>query len=83
MMRAALIMACAPLAACVAPAPAEAPVAVGKQAVRVMRADGTSFSFYEGAAARREADVFCGGKVKTSIYDRYEAGAWVFAEGCA
>jgi hypothetical protein len=82
-MRAALILACAPLAACVGPAPAEPPASVAKSPIRVMRADGRAFGFDEGAAARVQADEVCGGKVRTSIYDRYEAGAWVFVEGCA
>jgi hypothetical protein len=82
-MRAALILACTPLAACVAPAPAEAPVAAANAPLRVMRADGGPFGFEEGAVARGQADQLCGGKVRTSIYDRYEAGAWVFVGGCA
>lgn len=83
MMRAALILATAPLAACVASAPADAPVSAAKAPVKVIRADGTMFAFDEGALARRQADVICDGKVNTSIYDRYDDGAWVFVEGCA
>lgn len=82
MMRAALILASAPLAACVASAPVDAP-ALAKQPVKVIRGDGTMFAFDEGALARRQADVICDGKVNTSIYDRYEDGVWVFVEGCA
>jgi hypothetical protein len=49
-----------------------------------MQADGTPYAFHEGAAARREADARCGARgVRSSIYDRYENGAWVFVEGCA
>lgn len=83
MMRAALIVLSAPLSACVAQAPAEAPVAMAKSPIRVMRADGTPFAFDEGAAARKASDFQCGGKVRSSIHDRYEAGAWVFVGGCA
>lgn len=86
MMRAALIALTAPLAACVAASPGGAPVASTSAAepVRVMQADGTPYAFHEGAAARREADARCGARgVRSSIYDRYENGAWVFVEGCA
>ncbi len=86
MMRAALIALTAPLAACVAAAPDAAPVAARADSapLRVTRADGSPFAFHEGAAAKREADARCGaGGVRTSIYDRFEAGAWVFVEGCA
>ncbi len=85
MMRAALIALTAPLAACVAAAP-QAPAAARSEAapLRVVRADGSPFAFHEGAAARRQADAQCGaGGVRSSIYDRYDAGAWVFVEGCA
>ncbi|NJS38634.1 MAG: hypothetical protein HC783_06020, partial [Rhodobacteraceae bacterium] len=38
-----------------------------------------------GAAARKAADAFCGGKVNTSIYDRFDraTGEWVYPGGCA
>lgn len=86
MMRAALIALTAPLAACVAASSGGGAVVSSSAAepVRVMRADGTPFAFHEGAAARREADARCGARgVRSSIYDRYENGAWVFVEGCA
>lgn len=44
------------------------------------------FGNFEGAAARKLAETTCdsrGQRLQTSIYDRYEAGAWVFVEGCA
>ena len=84
----------APLAACVATAPAplaparpdvaaEAqPVAGG--GIRISRPDGTGYAMWDGAPARRDADALCGGKgVRASIYDRFEAGTWVFVGGCA
>jgi hypothetical protein len=86
MMRAAVILLSAPLAACVAADSGTAPVAARADAapLRVLRADGSAFAFFEGAAARRQADAQCGAKgVQASIYDRYDAGAWVFVEGCA
>jgi hypothetical protein len=53
--------------------------------LRVMN-DGTNFTDSEGALARKKADAACaarGQRLQSSIYDRYEAGAWVFVEGCA
>jgi hypothetical protein len=44
------------------------------------------FANFEGAAARKLAETTCksrGQRLHSSIYDRYEAGAWVFVEGCA
>lgn len=80
-----------PLAACVAAA--SAPVApradVGAslvqagRAVRVTRTAAPAYAMWDGASARRDADALCGGRVRSSIYDRYEAGTWVFVEGCA
>jgi hypothetical protein len=43
------------------------------------------FANFEGATARKLADATCvarGQRLQSSIYDRYEAGAWVFVEGC-
>jgi len=63
------------LAACAAPGGAPAP----RGEVRV-----AGFGFADGAAARRAADAQCGPSgVRTSIYDRFDAGAWVYPEGCA
>ncbi|MDQ2066671.1 hypothetical protein Q9295_09810 [Xinfangfangia sp. CPCC 101601] len=90
-MRAALPLLVLPLAACVAASPAPvAPradigaslVQAGK-AVRVTRTNGPAYAMWDGIAARRDADALCGGKVKASIYDRFEAGTWVYVEGCA
>lgn len=90
-MRRALPLLSLPLAACVAVAPA--PVApradVGAslvqagRAVRVTRTAAPAYAMWDGAGARRDADALCGGRVRSSIYDRYEAGTWVFVEGCA
>jgi hypothetical protein len=83
MMRAALIspvvLACA---ACVQTAPV-----TGRQAndpVRVLN-DGQPFAMWEGALARKAADAACGGKVRVSIYDRFDraTGEWVYPGGCA
>lgn len=44
------------------------------------------YANWEGAAARKQAEAECaaqGRSLRPSIYDRYQAGAWVFAEGCA
>ena len=88
----------APLAACVAAGPAPvAPAKAASQpsenatamlqpiaggAVRVRRKLDPAYTMSDGALAKRDADALCG-KVISSIYDRYEAGAWVFVEGCA
>ena len=53
------------------------------RAVRVTRTVTPGYEMWDGAAARRDADALCGGRVRSSIYDRYEAGTWVFVEGCA
>jgi hypothetical protein len=54
------------------------------EALRVTNA-GQPYQMWEGAAARKAADAACGGKVRSSIYDRYDraTGAWVYPEGCA
>lgn len=46
---------------------------------------GQPFQMWEGAAARKAADAACGGKIKASIYDRFDpaTGEWVYPEGCA
>lgn len=80
-----------PLAACVAasPAPVASRADIGAsltqsgKSVRVARSAAPAYAMWDGAAARRDADALCGGKVRSSIYDRYEAGTWVFVEGCA
>ena len=46
---------------------------------------GAPFANHQGVAARRAAETTCesrGQRLQSSIYDRYEAGAWIFVEGC-
>lgn len=51
----------------------------GAQEIRV-----AGFQHWQGLEARRQADAQCGPRgVRVSIYDRYQAGAWVYPEGCA
>ena len=71
------------LAACAAPQGGG--TAVQSAPLRVTNG-GVPFAFHEGAAAKRVAVETCsaeGRDLRTSIYDRFEAGAWVFVEGCA
>lgn len=91
-MRCALPLLSLPLAACVAASPAPvapradtgASLVQAGRAVRVTRTAAPAYAMWDGAAARRDADALCGGRgVRSSIYDRYEAGTWVFVEGCA
>lgn len=68
------------LGACAAPPQTPAPAPL-----RVTNGD-ASFSGSDGAAARKVAESTCQDRdqrLQSSIYDRYEAGAWVFVEGCA
>lgn len=77
---------CAALAGCgAASGPAQVPASEPAGSALVVRPADTAFTFADGAAARRQADAVCGGQVRTSIYDRFDAatGAWVFVEGCA
>ena len=72
------------LAGCVGQG-ADIPQPSARQALRVTNA-GQPFANFEGAAARKMAEGKCEGMGKRlvpSIYDRYEAGAWVYVEGCA
>jgi hypothetical protein len=85
------------LAACgapstpVAPAGAAARSDVGAElhslsvgGVAVTRTMPPAYAMWDGATARRDADALCGGKgVRSSIYDRYQAGTWIFVGGCA
>jgi hypothetical protein len=66
---------------CVATAPS---VPASREPVRVTNG-GQPFQMWEGALARKAADAACGGKVRTSIYDRFDraTGEWVYPEGCA
>jgi hypothetical protein len=68
-------------AACVATAPS---VPVERGPMRVTNG-GQPFQMWEGALARKAADAACGGKVRVSIYDRFDraTGEWVYPEGCA
>lgn len=68
-------------AACVQSAPE---VSAKAEPLRVSNA-GQPFQMWDGAVARKAADSVCGGKVNTSIYDRFDAatGEWVYPEGCA
>jgi hypothetical protein len=68
-------------AACVATA---SPVPAAREPVRVTNG-GQPFAMWEGALARKAADAVCGGKVRVSIYDRFDRGTgeWVYPEGCA
>lgn len=72
---------CAP-APVAGPAPGRAAVA---QPLRVTNGD-RPFAYHEGAAARRMAEAACAGqgkRLRPSMYDRFEAGAWIYVEGCA
>ncbi len=95
---AALALLPAALAACVAPSPApQAPagpvtradigaalVPVAGGGVAVTRTTAPAYAMWDGAAARRDADALCGPRgVAASIYDRFQAGTWVFVGGCA
>ncbi len=68
-------------AACVATAPS---VPAVREPVRVSNG-GQPFATWDGALARKAADLACGGKVNVSIYDRFDraTGEWVYPEGCA
>lgn len=68
------------LTACVGAGPAV--VAAGP--VRVTD-PAAPLTYSDGARARKLADAQCGGRVRTSIYDRFDeaAAAWVYPEGCA
>ncbi len=69
-------------AACAATAPTTG--TAPREPVRVSN-NGQPFEMWDGAAARKAADAACGGKVRSSIHDRYDraAGEWVYPEGCA
>ncbi|NJM83059.1 MAG: hypothetical protein HC844_11690 [Tabrizicola sp.] len=67
--------------ACVGTAPKPA----ATQSLMVTNGD-RPFAMWEGAPARTRAEAECasrGQRLRTSIYDRFEAGAWVYPEGCA
>jgi hypothetical protein len=73
------------LAGCAAPVPQAVPgyrAEMRGAGLAVMR-DGTAFANWEGAEAKRAANAICGGAVRGSVNDHFDAGAWVFVEGCA
>lgn len=73
------------LGACAAPVAGPVPGPAAPAPLRVTR-EGAPFANHEGAAARRQGVAICaaqGRRLVSTIYDRYEAGAWVFVEGCA
>ena len=52
--------------------------------VAVTSSTGMPYTFADGAQASKQADALCGtGGVRTSIHDRFEAGTWIYPEGCA
>ena len=60
------------------------PKATAPAALRVTNG-GQPFGMWDGAPARKVAEVECAGRgqsLRPSVYDRFEAGAWVFVEGC-
>ncbi|MFN3938635.1 MAG: hypothetical protein ACK4KW_13785 [Gemmobacter sp.] len=81
----------AALGACAAPPQALPPAPDGVVAER--RADGLAirrldgaFHYSDGLAARRAGQAVCaaeGRRLRHGIRDRFEAGAWIFPEGCA
>ena len=92
-MRAGLtLMMVAPLAACVAAQPAADTTAHADVAammepaegggVQLRRTEAPAYTMSDGAQARRDADALCGGRVTSTIYDRFDAGVWVFVGGC-
>lgn len=81
---AAALTLCMAAAGCVHPG-VQTPGPVVAAPLRVMNG-GHPFALWEGAAARRVAEGECAAKglrLRTSIYDRFEGGAWVYPEGCA
>ena len=78
------------LGACVQPVPQGTGQGMGAGAastgpLRVTNS-GAPFQMFEGAAARRMAEAECarqGKRLRPSIYDRFEAGTWVYVGGCA
>jgi hypothetical protein len=68
------------LTACVGTAPS---VPASREPMRVSN-NSQPFQMWDGALARKAADAACGGKVKVSIYDRFDraTGEWVYPEGC-
>lgn len=81
---AAALTLCIAAAGCVQTAPSGAGT-VAAAPLRVTN-NGIPFANHEGAAARQVAEATCaaqGRTLRTGIYDRFEAGAWVYPGGCA
>jgi hypothetical protein len=58
--------------------------ATGRTPISVTSSTGMPYTFADGAQAKKHADALCGtGGVRTSIYDRFDSGTWVYPEGCA
>ncbi|MFN4153719.1 MAG: hypothetical protein ACK4HF_03630 [Paracoccaceae bacterium] len=75
---------CCALSACVAPVPPTADQATAAP-LRVTNAH-QPFAMSDGLAARRMAEAECarqGKRLRPGIYDRFDAGAWVYPGGCA
>lgn len=80
---AAALTLCLAASGCVRSAPDGAVVAAAP--LTVVR-QGAPYANWEGAAARKQAEMECaarGQSLRPSIYDRYQGGAWVYVEGCA
>lgn len=76
---------CMAAAGCVQGVPSGAGPAGQAGPLRVAR-EGVPYAYWEGAAARRQAEAECaarGAVLRPSIHDRFEAGSWVYVEGCA
>jgi hypothetical protein len=74
---------CLAASGCVRTAPESAAVVA---APLVVTRDGAPYANWEGAAARKQAEAECaalGLSLRPSMHDRYQAGAWVYVEGCA
>ncbi len=74
------------LGACVQPAPQGAGQGTAAPSPLRVTNNGAPFQMFEGAAARKLADATCAGqgkRLRPSIYDRFDAGTWVYVEGCA
>ncbi len=78
---------CLAASGCVQTAPdARGAVTAAPMAPLRVTNNGAPFAMFEGAAARRVADAECaaqGQRLRPSIYDRFDGGAWVYVEGCA
>ena len=74
------------LGACVQAAPQGAVQGAAAPVPLRVTNNGAPFQMYEGAAARRVAEAECAGqgkRLRPGIYDRFEAGAWVYVGGGA